>query len=98
VKGISPFARPLYVHIAIFMATLLLVVVQRKYFTPEARMALTSSEIWGMVAFAIIAVLMALSGSYAAVQSKNIEIEEPWLGVDLSVLKTQDKQPEQNKP
>jgi cellulose synthase (UDP-forming) len=81
VRGLTRFARPLLVHQVLFILTVVLVVIQRIYFTPEARKALSSGEIWGMVAFASIAFLMTLGGSYAAQQSRKIKIQEPWKSV-----------------
>ena len=88
VKGFTPFVRPLLVHQLLFLITYLYVVVERKYYTPETRMALTSSEIWGMVAFAAIAFLMTFGGVYAAWQSRKMSVEEPWAKVDLEAIKT----------
>ena len=86
VKSFSRFARPLFVHQFIFIATIFFVVVQRVYFTHEARRALTSGEIWGMVAFASIAFIMTMGGTYAAIQSTKIKAEEPWKLVDLDMI------------
>ncbi|WP_207492493.1 glycosyltransferase family 2 protein [Aridibaculum aurantiacum] len=87
VKKLSRFARPLFLHQFIFIATILLVVVQRIYFTPEARRALTSGELWGMVAFASIAFFMTLGGTYAAIKSRTIKADEPWGHIDLDQIK-----------
>jgi cellulose synthase (UDP-forming) len=81
VRGLTRFVRPLLFHQLLFILTIILVVIQRIYFTPEARKALSSGEIWGMVAFASIAFLMTLGGSYAALQSRKIKIQEPWEAV-----------------
>lgn len=86
VSGFTRFARPLFMHQLLFVLTVIVVVVQRSYFTPEARRALSSGEIWGMVAFASIAFLMTLGGTYSAVQSKKIKAEEPWRAIDLNIF------------
>lgn len=83
VKGFSPFARPLIIHQLLFFGLIVYVVAKRGFFTPEAKLTLTSGEIWGMVAFAAIAFLMTIGGMYAAWESKTIKAEEPWAGVDL---------------
>lgn len=82
VKGFTPFARPLLVHQVLFLLTITVVVIQRFFFTPEARLALSSGEVWGMVAFASIAFFMTLGGTFMAWQSKKISPEEPWINVE----------------
>ena len=84
VKGFTPFARPIIAHILIFIFSIVLVVLQRRYLTPEAKLALTSGEIWGMIAFASIAFIMACGALYAAIDSRNISAEEPWQQVAVN--------------
>jgi cellulose synthase (UDP-forming) len=86
VKGFTSFVRPLIVHQFIFIVTLVTVAIKRGFFTPEARMALTSGEIWGMVLFASIAFLMTFGGIYAAWQSRNLKSAEPWADIDLGSI------------
>jgi cellulose synthase (UDP-forming) len=78
VSGFSPFIRPMLWHQGLFLVTLVFVTVRRMFFTPESKMALTASEIWGMMAFAAIAFFMTFGGVYAAWQSRKIKAEEPW--------------------
>lgn len=86
VKGFTPYVRPLIIHQLIFLITLVVVVLKRKYFTAEARLALTSGEIWGMVVFAMIAYLMTWGGIYAAIKSRKMSIEEPWKTINISAI------------
>ncbi len=86
VKGFTPFMRLLLIHQLLFILTIFIVVLNRTYFTPEARLALSSGEIWGMVAFASIAFLMTSGGTYAALQSRKLKAEEAWAQVDLTKL------------
>jgi len=88
VKGFTPFARPLIIHQLIFIATLIWIIVKRGFFTPEAQLTLTSAEIWGMVAFCVLAFLTSLGGLYAAYESRNLAPEEPWAEVDLDKIST----------
>ena len=88
VGGLTRFARPLLLHQSVFILTVVLVVIQRIYFTPEARRELSSGEIWGMVAFASIAFLMSLGGTVAALQSRTIKAEEPWNAILLDQIQT----------
>jgi cellulose synthase (UDP-forming) len=90
VKGFTPFVRPLLVHQVVFLLTFVFVFIRRMYFTPETRMAFTSSEVWGMVAFAALAYFMTFGGIFAAWQSRKIGKEEPWTEVDLEKIKTPD--------
>ena len=87
VKGFTPFVRPLILQQLLFWITIVVVVVQRKYFTPEAKLALSAGEIWGMVGFAFIGYLMTLGGIYAAIKSRKISMEEPWNHVNTKTMK-----------
>ncbi|MGV3529582.1 MAG: glycosyltransferase family 2 protein [Flavisolibacter sp.] len=82
VKGFTTFARPLFLHQLVFLGMIIYVIIQRGFFTPEARLTLTSGEIWGMVAFAFIAFIMTLGGSYAVFESRKINSAEPWAAID----------------
>ncbi len=88
VKGFTRFARPLFLHQLLFITVIVYVVVKRGFYTPEAKLTLTSGEIWGMVSFSLIAFLMTIGGSYAAFQSKNLKAEDPWQQVNLENIKT----------
>ncbi|MGK7390366.1 MAG: glycosyltransferase family 2 protein [Candidatus Cyclobacteriaceae bacterium M2_1C_046] len=86
VKGLTPFAKPLFIHQMIFIFTIAAIVVQRKFYTAEAALALTSGEIWGMVAFASVAYIMTFGGLYAAYESAKLNAEDPWASVDLDKI------------
>lgn len=91
VKGITPFIRPLIVFMLLYLITFTFIIFNRAYYTPEARLALTSGEIWGMVAFATIAFIMTMAGLFAAWESRKIPAEEPWKYIDtdrIVVVKT----------
>jgi cellulose synthase (UDP-forming) len=90
VRGLTRFARPHVVHQVLFIATFIFVVIERRYFTAEARLTLTSGEIWGMVLFAFIAFIMTFGGLYAAFQSRKIKAEEPWAEIDLEKIVTKE--------
>lgn len=94
VKGFSPFARPLLIHQGLFTATILFVLIQRGFFTSEARLTLTSGEVWGMVVFCMIAFIVSLGALYAAWESRNLTIDEPWTQVNLDQIQL----PEHNIP
>ena len=87
VKSFTPFARPLLIYQLIFLCSLGIVVVERGYYTAEARLMLTSGEVWGMVAFCFVAFLTSLGGLYAAYESRTLDIAEPWKTVNLENIK-----------
>ena len=62
--------------------------VERGYYTAEARLMLSSGEVWGMVAFCFVAFLTSLGGLYAAYESRILDIAEPWKNVNLKNIKT----------
>ena len=79
----TPFARPLIVHLIVFLGTLGWVIYKRVVLVPESALLLTSERTWGMMAFAAIAVLMILGGLYAARESKYLKVADPWESVNL---------------
>ena len=87
VKGFTPFIRPLIIQQIIFIITIILVVILRKYYTPEARLQLTSGIIWGMVAFSIVSFIMTLGGLYSALESRKLTVEEPWKKIDINNIR-----------
>ena len=93
---ISPFARPLVIHIVIFLFTIAYVIYERRYIVPEATLVLTSEKTYGMICFATLSFLLALGGMYAALESQNMTPEDPWASVDsnrimLEKIKTLEK-------
>lgn len=87
VKSFTAFVRPLIIQQFIYWGTIIIVVVERRYFTDEARLALSAGEIWGMVGFATIAYIMTWGGIYAAIKSRKITVEEPWNKINLDAIK-----------
>ena len=87
VKSFTPFAKPLIIYQLVFLASLGVVVVERGYYTAEARLMLTSADVWGMVAFCFVAFLTSLGGLYAAYESRTLDIAEPWAQVNVGNIK-----------
>ncbi|MFA6260280.1 MAG: glycosyltransferase family 2 protein [Bacteroidia bacterium] len=85
-KGISAFARPMIIHVVTFALTLTLFLGNRLYLTPEADLALSSEETWGMIFFAWVAFCMSVGGLYAAYESRNLSVEDPWMHKDAGLL------------
>jgi cellulose synthase (UDP-forming) len=88
VSGLSPFTRPLIMHIIFFVITLAYVVYERLTNVSEGLLALTSEKTWGMFAFAFASLIMIIGGVIAAFESRNLPEEEPWSKVDLKKIKT----------
>ena len=83
---ISLFARPLLAHILLFIVTLMYTMYQRRFNVPETTLVKTAEQTWGMIAFAVVSVLLAFGGMYAVVESKNLAVEDPWEKIDVSKL------------
>ncbi|GMT45048.1 MAG: hypothetical protein IEMM0006_0880 [bacterium] len=88
VKGLSPYTRPLIFQMILFVLTFAYVIYDRLYVVSEGMLALTSQKVWGMFAFAFVAIIMAAGGIYAAYESRNLEPEEPWAKIDIQKIKT----------
>jgi cellulose synthase (UDP-forming) len=88
VKGLSPFTRPLILHVVVFFLTLIYVIYDRLTSVSEGVLGLTSDKIWGMFAFAFVSVILVIGGIFAAFESKNLPEEEPWQKVDLNKIET----------
>ncbi len=75
---ISPFIRPMVIHIVLFIMAIAGVVVYRRYYMPESELVSSAERTWGMIGFALLAVLMATGGVYAALEARKMKVEEPW--------------------
>ena len=83
VKGFTPFARPLLLHVVLFIGTVIYILYQRFFVIPESALELTSEQTWGMVAFSTIAFIMSCGGLLAVWESHNLTAEDPWEKVDI---------------
>ena len=75
---ITPFVRPMLIHAAAFVATVTGVLIYRRFYIPESLLAASSEKTWGMIAFACLAFIMSLGGIFAALEARNMKVEEPW--------------------
>ncbi len=80
---ITPFIRPMIVHITVFIITIASVFIYRRFYMPESELAITAERTWGMMAFAFLAFIMALGGVYAALEARKMKMEEPWINVNI---------------
>lgn len=88
VGSVTPFARPLVVHATLFLAALVSVFVQRRFFTPEADLVLSAERTWSMVAFAFIAFVLSFGGLLAAWEARRLKEEDPWDTVRVKRYRT----------
>lgn len=86
VGGLSTFVYPLLIHQLLFVSTIIFTVFKRMYYTEEASLALTSGDIWGMVAFASLAFFMTFGGVYAAFTTRKPLASDPWEKADLDKI------------
>ena len=82
----TPFARPLVIHVILFVAALAIIIVRRLFFIPESELIFTAERTWAMIGFAFIAFLMTFGGIYAALEAKTLKEEEPWSKVNPEKL------------
>ncbi|HLZ16439.1 MAG TPA: hypothetical protein VKQ08_05340, partial [Cyclobacteriaceae bacterium] len=89
--SITPFARPLLIHVFFFTAAISFVFIYRRFFIPEAELVLSTEKTWAMIGFASIAFIMSLGGLRAAWEAKNLKEDEPWAHVQLNKIKTENE-------
>lgn len=83
---ISPFARPLLVHLFLFVLTLLYTYYRRRFLLSETDLVKTAEETWGMLAFATLNILLVFGGLYAVWESQRMTAEDPWEHIDVSKI------------
>lgn len=79
-------AWPHLLLIGLFVVTVAKVALSRLYVTHEGALVLTSEAVWGMAAFASLAVAFATGAVYAAWTSRTVPEGQPWEGVDLDLI------------
>jgi len=82
----TPFARPLVLHVLLFIITLIAVYITRRFYTPESQLILSAEKTWGVIGFAFIAFILSLGGIFAAWEAKRLKSENPWDLVDLTKI------------
>ncbi len=89
VRGsLSPFARPLTVHIIAFLIAVTSVFLYRRFVMPESELILSAEKTWAMVGFASVAWIMSIGGLFAALGAKTMKEDEPWSHVNLQTINT----------
>jgi cellulose synthase (UDP-forming) len=79
----TPFARPLVAQAIAFLVAVASVILHRRYVMDTDALVFTYEKVWGMMAFAFLAFLMATGGILAALEANRITVEEPWAEIDL---------------
>lgn len=83
---ITPFIRPMVIHIAVFLAGVFGVLTYRRFYMPESELVSSAERTWGMIGFAFLAFIMAAGGVYAALEARRMKVEAPWDKVDIKNL------------
>lgn len=86
VSGLSPFIRPLILQVLIFLLTIFFVFYNRIVLIPEWQLDLTSEQVWGMVSFSSLSIIMVIGGIYAAFESSKLKPEEPWSEIEINKI------------
>jgi len=74
----TPFARPMVLHVVLFLGTVIAVLAYRALFMPSDELVFTAERTWGMIAFAAIAFFMTVGGIFAALEARRLSVEDPW--------------------
>ena len=83
---ITPFIRPLVVHLVVFILAVSGVLIYRRFYMAEGELVGSAERTWGMIAFALLAVIMTIGGIYAAMEARRLKVEEPWDTVNIKNL------------
>ena len=86
IGSISPFARPLYITIFLYITTLTVLFFYRKFHMSEYDLLETREAVWSMIGFASVSFIMSIVGIYAASESKRMKAEDCWDFVDLTQI------------
>lgn len=87
---ISPFARPLYFQVFMFIIAVIMLYIYRRFYLTEYELFESREAVWSMLGFASITFIMSIIGIYVAAESKRMKEEDCWDFVDLSQIKTED--------
>ena len=82
----TPFARPIVLHILLFIFTFITIFIIRKFYTPVSELLFTAEKTWGMMGFAFLAFIMSCGGLLAALEANYITEEDPWDKIDLNTI------------
>lgn len=79
IKGfMNPFVMPLVIYNILFIITLVLIFIERRYFMEESELIFSAQKTWGMIGFSFIAFVQSIGGLIAAYLSGKIKNEDAW--------------------
>ncbi len=81
---INPFVKPLIAYCIVFFVTVIAVLVERRYFTPESELLFTAQRTWGMIGFSFIAFIQSVGGILAAYEAMNLKVEDAWSRIKIN--------------
>jgi len=87
IGSFTPFARPLVIHVFLFIAAIISIFISRKYYLTDAQLLATREITWAMAGFALLSFIMSVGGIYAAAEAWSMKQEDAWDSVDLSQIK-----------
>lgn len=89
--SVTPFVRPLVIHVILFLIAVTGIFIYRRFFISEAELVLSAEKTWAMIGFASIAFILSLGGLRAAWEAKKLKEDEPWSHVELDKIVTNEK-------
>ncbi len=90
VGKLTPYVRPLVWYIALFVISLILLYLDRRYFVPQSELLFTSVRTWGMIGFSLIAFIQSVLGIFAAREALKLKEENPWEKVRVNEIITEE--------
>ena len=86
IGSLTPFVRPLIGYNILFIVSVTILFVQRKYYLPESELLFTSTRTWGMIGFSLIAFVQSAGGILAAMEAIRLKEESPWKKININKI------------
>lgn len=78
---LTPFARPMILHVWAFLIAVGAVIIYRAFHLPADELVFTAERTWGMIGFAAVPFALSIAGIMAALEARKLKVEEPWADV-----------------
>jgi len=88
IGSITLFARPLMWYNILFLISIVIVFIDRRYFVPESELIFTSTRTWGMLGFSMLAFIQSMGGIFAAWGAVRLKEEDPWDKINIDKIIT----------
>lgn len=95
IGSVTPFARPLIWYNILFLFSVVVIFIDRRFFVPESELIFTSTRTWGMLGFSFMAFIQSMGGILAAWEAMKLKEEDPWEKIDINKIIT--KEPKKTK-